>query len=128
MSNLVCKGHGRVVFADASSLGGWGVSFGRFNDAIAADAMLTGRLVSTRDLFSGGDSGVVRVPGTKEYVAVVWSLRQPETLSLCNYLRERNAHCEVVPPEAFEEFARQASLLENATPARKAKKRKSSNK
>lgn len=128
MSEVVCKGGERVAFANPSTLAGWGVSFGRFSDANSADAMLAGRLVTTRDVFSGGDSGVVRVPGTKEFVAVVWSLRQPDSLTLCNYLRQRNAHCEVVPPEAFEEFARQAGLEQKKAPAEKPRKRKSGDK
>lgn len=112
MSDIVCKGRSRVAWAKASQLEGWGASFGRFSDANAADALLAGRLASTRDLISGGDSGVVKVPGSKEYVALVWSLGERETLKLCGFLRQANAHCEVVPPEAFENFARQATSAE----------------
>jgi D-alanyl-D-alanine carboxypeptidase len=122
MSDVVCKGRDRVAWAKPSQLEGWGASFGRFADANAADALLAGRLATTRDLFSGGDAGVVRVPGSKEVVALVWSLRQQETLSLCSYLRQANAHCEVIPPEAFAEFARQAGADDK--PAAKHKKGK----
>jgi hypothetical protein len=120
MSNVVCKGQDRVAWAKPSQLEGWGASFGRFADANAADALLAGRLATTRDLFSGGDSGVVQVPGSKEFVALVWSLRQQETLSLCAWLRQANAHCEVIPPEAFQEFARQAGA-DDKTPVRRKK-------
>jgi len=108
MRDIVCKGRDRVDWAKPSQLEGWGASFGRLDNASKADALLAGRLASTSDIISGGDSGVVRVPGTKEYVALVWSLKEAETLSLCAFLRRANAHCEVIPPAAFAEFARQA--------------------
>jgi len=109
MRNIVCKGSDRIDWAEPSQLEGWGASFGRLNNASKADTLLAGRLASTSDIISGGDAGVVRVPGTKEYVALVWSLKEAETLSLCAFLRRANAHCEVIPPTAFAEFARQAS-------------------
>ncbi len=109
MRDIVCKGGDRVDWAKPSQLEGWGASFGRFNNANTADTLLAGRLASTSDIISGGDSGVVRVPGTKEYVALVWSLKQAETLSLCAFLRRANAHCEVIPPDAFAAFASHAS-------------------
>ncbi len=121
MRDVVCKGRDRVDWANASQLEGWGASFGRFSNADKADALLAGRLASTSDLISGGDSGVVRVPGTKEYVALVWSLKQAETLSLCAFLRRANAHCEVIPPDAFAEFARQAEAKRTTSKAHRHK-------
>lgn len=109
MRDIVCKGSDRVDWARPSQLEGWGASFGRLDSARKADTLLAGRLASTSNIISGGDAGVVRVPGTKEYVALVWSLKEAETLSLCAFLRSANAHCEVIPPAAFAEFARQAS-------------------
>ncbi len=111
MRDIVCKGRDRVSWAKADQLTGWGVSFGRFSNANKADALLAGRLASTHDLFSGGDSGVVRVPGTKEYVALMWSLNQRETMSVCAYLHQGSDHCEVISPAAFSEFTKRADSM-----------------
>ncbi len=112
MRDVVCKGRDRVAWAKPEQLEGWGVSFGRFSNASKADALLTGRIASTHDMFSGGDSGVVKVPGTKEYVALMWSLKQSETMSVCSYLHQGNDHCEVISPTAFSEFARKAGAID----------------
>ena len=111
MRKVVCAGRDRVSWAKPEQLQGWGVSFGRFSNSGKADALLAGRLAATHDLFSGGDSGVVKVPGTKEYVALVWSLNQRETVSLCAYMHRANDHCEVISPTAFSEFARKAGAI-----------------
>ena len=111
MRDEVCKGRDRVSWAKAEQLSGWGVSFGRFSNASKADALLAGRLASTHDMFSGGESGIVKVPGTKEYVALLWSLKQHETMSVCAYLHQGNDHCEVITPAAFSEFAKRAGSI-----------------
>jgi D-alanyl-D-alanine carboxypeptidase len=131
MRGTVCKGSGPVAFANPHQIEGWGVSFGRYPGADQADAVLSGRLLATRKVFAGGQSGVMKVPGTKDFAAVVWSMEQPTTLTLCNYLRSRNAYCEVVPPQTFEGLAAQAIAEEKAAvkarsadATRKAKPRK----
>ena len=112
MREVVCAGRDRVSWAKPEELRGWGVSFGRFSNSGKADALLAGRIAANHDLLSGGDSGVVKVPGTKEYVALVWSLNQRDTLSLCAYMHRVNDHCEVISPAAFSEFARKAGVME----------------
>ncbi|MGE0213298.1 MAG: D-alanyl-D-alanine carboxypeptidase family protein [Parvibaculaceae bacterium] len=108
MRDTVCKGADLIAYADPRQIAGWGVSFGRYPTADRADAVLSGRLLATRKVFMGGASGVMKVPGTKDFAAVVWSMEQPTTLTLCNYLRTRHAYCEVVPPETFSGLSAQA--------------------
>ena len=120
MRDAVCKGADRIAFANPRQIAGWGVSFGRYPGADQADAVLSGRLLATRKVFTGGASGVMRVPGTKDFAAVVWSMEQPATLTLCNYLRSRKAYCEVVPPSTFEGLSAQAIKEEEAALAARA--------
>lgn len=109
LRQAICHTAEKVALADPAKLAGWGVSFGRFPDPLAADAVLTGRLLATRQVFEGGAAGVFKVPGAKDYAAIVWSMEQSSTLTLCNYLRARQAHCEVMTPDAYAELSRQAT-------------------
>ncbi len=121
MREAVCHTAQKIAFADPAKLSGWGVSLGRFPEAITADSVLAGRLLATRQVFNGGAAGVLKVPGAKDYAAVVWSMEQPGTLTLCNYLRARQAHCEVMTPEAFAELSRQAAQEAKAVAEARAK-------
>jgi hypothetical protein len=49
-------------------------------------------------------------------------MNQPNTLTLCNYLRSRQAYCEVMPPESFGELAKQAMAERAKAPPPRPKK------
>lgn len=127
LREAICHTAEKVALVEPSRLAnaGWGVSFGRFDDVLAADAVLAGRLVASRAMFAGGQTGVLKIPGAKDFAAVVWSMEQPNTMTLCNALRARQAHCEVMTPEAFAELSRQgvaeAKALAAAARAKAAK-------
>ena len=106
MRGVVCSGGERVALASPGDLRGWGVSLGRFGDSLSADAILEGRLLTSREFVSGGRSGVIRGP-TKDFLALMWSMPATETLTLCTHLRRQNAHCEVIPPEAMAKLSTQ---------------------
>lgn len=107
MRGLVCSGGERVALASPRDLSGWGVSLGRFDNSLSADAILEGRLLTSRDLLSGGRSGVIEAPSTKDFLALMWNMPATDTLTLCTHLRRQNAHCEVIPPEAMATLAAQ---------------------
>jgi D-alanyl-D-alanine carboxypeptidase len=107
MRELVCGGGQRVSLASPKSLAGWGVSLGRFDTPLTADAVLEARMLTTRELVPGGERGVIAAPSSKEFLALMWGMPQPDTLTLCNYLRRQNAHCEVIPPTTMAQLATQ---------------------
>ena len=110
LRSVVCRKASRVAWGKVNDLSGWGVSLGRFKSVYTADAVLQGRLLASRRIFTGGTSGVFRVPFSREYIALISSMKQPNTLTFCNYLRQRSDHCEVITPEAFAEFVKQKAL------------------
>lgn len=133
MTNTVCKGKGANL-ARASTLSGWGVSLGRYDDAQTADMALRGRLLGARDVLQGGNSAVVSIPGSTGYTAMVWDLDQSSSLALCGFFRERNVYCDVMTPESFASIALLAQTTkiepaasvqgDNAAPRKSKKKKK----
>ena len=89
---------------------GWGVSLGRYKGIAKADSVLASNLaVSSGTVLDGMPRGVVKVPFVKnEYLAMAWGMPQEQTESVCNRLRFLNHPCEVMSPQAFEQFQRQA--------------------
>jgi D-alanyl-D-alanine carboxypeptidase len=103
----VCKKPKRVTWGKLNELGGWGVSLGQFKSAFVADAILQGRVLISRRFLSTGKLGVFRALQPKQYLAVLSQMNQSESLTLCNFLRRRNAYCEVMTPQTFASFLQQ---------------------
>lgn len=105
LTQKVCKGKPPGQQVAASQLSGWGVSLGSYNDAPTADMALRGRLLGAREVMEGGTSGIVKLPGTNGFSAMVWDLDQKSSLSLCGFFREQKAYCDVITPESFDRIA-----------------------
>jgi D-alanyl-D-alanine carboxypeptidase len=100
LTGTVCRGK-PLAIADAEKLGGWGISFGRYETAQIANMALRGRVLSARDWVRDGDPGVVKMPGSVGFSAMVWNLDQQTSNALCTYLKQQNAYCDVMTPESF---------------------------
>ena len=134
LTQKVCKGKPPGQQVRATELSGWGVSLGSYNDAPTADMALRGRLLGAREVLQGGTSGIVKLPGSNGFSAMVWDLDQSSSLSLCGFFREQKAFCDVMTPESFESIATLARANERKVqpagvqggdiPAKKKKKRR----
>ena len=111
LTQTVCKGKPTAV-AKASGLTGWGVSFGIYDKPATADMALRGRLLGARDMIQNSNSGVVRIPGTNGYNAMVWNLDQASSMAVCAAFKKQNSYCEVMTPEGFATIANLARATE----------------
>jgi D-alanyl-D-alanine carboxypeptidase len=111
LTQSVCKGKPTAI-AKASGLTGWGVSFGSYDKPATADMALRGRLLGVRDMVQASTSGVVRIPGTNGYNAMVWNLDQASSLSVCAAFKKQNGYCDVMTPEGFASIANLARATE----------------
>lgn len=111
LTQIVCKGKPTPI-AKASGVAGWGVSFGLYEQPATADMALRGRLLGVRDLIQDSTSGVVKVPGTNGFNAMVWNLDQASSLSVCGTMKKQNSYCEVMTPESFASIAALARATE----------------
>jgi D-alanyl-D-alanine carboxypeptidase len=105
LTQKVCKGKPPGQQVRATELSGWGVSLGSYNDAPTADMALRGRLLGAREVLQGGTSGIVKLPGSNGFSAMVWDLDQSTSLSLCGFFRDQKAFCDVMTPENFAHIA-----------------------
>jgi D-alanyl-D-alanine carboxypeptidase len=111
LTQIVCRGKPTPV-AKASTLAGWGVSFGSYDKPATADMALRGRLLGVRDLIQESTSGVVKVPGANGFNAMVWNLDQASSLSVCTAFKKQNSYCDVMTPESFASIAALARATE----------------
>ena len=111
LTQVVCRGKPTPV-AKASTLVGWGVSFGSYDKPATADMALRGRLLGVRDLIQSSTSGVVKVPGANGFNAMVWNLDQTSSLSVCAEFKKQNSYCDVMTPETFASIAALARATE----------------
>ncbi len=112
---MVC-GSG-IPVAKADQVTGWGVSLGRYKGVAKADSVLASNFaLASAALPDSMPRGVIKVPFVRnEYLAMAWGMPQQQTETVCNQLRGLNHHCEVVSPESFQQFQRQA-LQERSKP------------
>jgi D-alanyl-D-alanine carboxypeptidase len=111
LTQTVCRGKPTTV-ARASGLTGWGVSFGSYDKPATADMALRGRLLGVRDMIQDSTSGVVRIPGTNGFNAMVWNLDQASSVSVCDAFKKQNSYCDVMTPESFASIANLARATE----------------
>ncbi len=118
---VVCVKPKPVLWGNPNDLDGWGVSLGRYKSAYTADAVLKGRVLTSRNYLGSGKQGVFRAPPKSEYIALLSRMDQQHSQSLCNYLRRTNAHCEVLSPQSFATFRqiRAAAKSKTKTAGRK---------
>lgn len=105
MTASVCKTKQPASAVRAKELAGWGISFGNYETLQKADMALRGRLISPVGMDAPGKAGVVRMPNKLGYAAMLWSIDQSTSLSLCSDYRSQNATCDVMTPEAFSQIA-----------------------
>lgn len=115
MTAKVCK-QKSIGLASAKDLGGWGISFGNYENAATADMALRGRMLSPSGMDLPGTPGVVRMPDNGAYAAVIWNLDQKTSLSACAQYRADNAPCTVIPPDIFAQITA-ATPVTNPSPA-----------
>jgi D-alanyl-D-alanine carboxypeptidase len=113
MTSFVCK-QKPVTLATSKSLGGWGISFGNYENSATADMALRGRMLSPSGMTLSGTPGVIRLPEQRGFAAAMWNLDQPTSEAACARYRAEKAPCEVIPPETF---AKIAALVPDPAPA-----------
>jgi D-alanyl-D-alanine carboxypeptidase len=109
LKQMVC-GTG-IPVARADQVNGWGVSLGRYKGVAKADSVLASNLaVASGTPLDTMPRGVLKVPfGKNEYLAMAWGMPEQQTTeTVCTRLRMLNHPCEVVSPQAVEQFQRQA--------------------
>jgi D-alanyl-D-alanine carboxypeptidase len=106
---MVC-GSG-IPVAKADQVNGWGVSLGRYKGVAKADSVLASNVaLASGTLLDTMPHGVLKVPFARnEYLALAWGMPEQQTTeTVCNRLRMLNHPCEVMSPQAVEQFQRQA--------------------
>lgn len=114
LTKQVCKKRQRVTWGKKTELSGWGVSLGEYQSAYTADAVLQGRVLISRQFLSSGKLGVFRSIQPRRYLAMLSQMQQPESLTLCNYLRRHKAFCEVLTPQTFATYLQQRAVSKKA--------------
>jgi D-alanyl-D-alanine carboxypeptidase len=96
MTTTVCKQKQPVTPINAHHLEGWGLSFGTYDTAIKADMALRGRLLSPNGIDAGGTPGVIALPGSTGYAAMLWGIDQQRSENLCSKYKAEGATCDVM--------------------------------
>lgn len=104
MTGQVCK-QKPVTLALSKSLGGWGISFGNYENSATADMALRGRMLSQSGMDLPGTPGIIRLPEARGFAAAMWNLDKPTSETACMRYRAEKAPCEVIPPETFAKIA-----------------------
>ena len=122
LSEAVCGGRRGLDLKPATAVGGHGVSLGHFAQREEGLTML--RLWSDAGdaYLDGASKGLFRLGPAKPHTAMVWDLDEGEARSLCAFLKERRAQCEVMKPEQLEKIAEHARA-EAKRPAKKRSRR-----
>ncbi len=125
LTKKVCRKGPRVIWGNQNDLSGWGVSLGDYKSSYTADAVLQGRILISRQFLSGGKFGIFKSVQPRRYSAMISQMGRAESLTLCNYLRRRNAFCEVLTPQTFTAYLAQRAVGKPAS--RRVRKRQNFN-
>ena len=104
MTGQVCK-QKPVTLALSKSLGGWGISFGNYENSSTADMALRGRMLSQSGMDLPGTPGIIRLPENRGFAAAMWNLDKATSETACMHYQAEKAPCEVIPPETFAKIA-----------------------
>ena len=131
MAGKVCRRMGKVRLTLARTVRGWSVVLGNNGKATSAQATLDAHLKPLRGVFHGGRAGVVRIPDTKNYAAMIYSLSADQSEKICSHLRAVNQPCKIQQPEVYkavlarlEQEAKERAAKKRAAAKAKKKKRK----
>jgi D-alanyl-D-alanine carboxypeptidase len=105
MGAAVCKGRPPTSLVNAHDIAGWAISFGTYDSLVKADMALRGRMIAPAGIDAGGIYGVVKIPGSANYMALLWNLDQAKSLSLCAKYHIDSATCDVLPDDLVEQIA-----------------------
>ena len=100
----VCGGKG-LRMVEAGQFNGWGATFGKFESAAEAEAVISGIEAVRGQTMQNASSGVVRVPFTKDFVPVSFNMSQSASVSLCQQVQAAGGSCDVISPATFASFA-----------------------
>ncbi len=100
----VCGGKG-LRMVEAGQFNGWGATFGKFESAAEAEAVISGIEAVRSQTMQNASSGVVRVPFTKDFVPVSFNMSQSASVSLCQQVQSAGGSCDVISPATFASFA-----------------------
>ena len=114
MTAAVCKGRPPTSLVNAHETAGWAVSFGTYDTLVKADMALRGRMIAPAGINVAGQHGVIKMPGTTGYAAMLWNLDQSTSLNLCAQYRIDGATCYVMPQTTLQQIAASAPLPEPA--------------
>jgi len=120
MAGKVCRRMGKVRLTLARTVRGWSVVLAKHNKATEAQATLDAHLKPLRGVFHGGRAGVVRVPDTRDYAAMIYSLSADQSEKICSHLRAVNQPCKIQQPEVYKAVL---ARLQQEAKERRAKKR-----
>jgi D-alanyl-D-alanine carboxypeptidase len=122
----VCGGRRGLALRPATALKGFGVSLGRFDKRDEALKVLRIWSDSGDAHMEGAAKGLLQLPNTRGYTAMVWDLDQDGARSLCYFLRLRKVSCEPMTPDILKQLAEQARLAVKAKskPRKRSKKKK----
>jgi D-alanyl-D-alanine carboxypeptidase len=126
ISREVCGGGRGIGVRSAKTLKGYGVSLGRYEKREEASRVL--RIWSDAGDAHAKDAarGLVQLPKSSGYTAMVWDLEAEEAEALCRLARERNNPCDVMRPETLKSIADQARAAKPAGSKTKRRKKRSS--
>jgi hypothetical protein len=122
----VCGGRRGLALRPATTLKGFGVSLGRFDKRDEALKVLRIWSDSGDAHMEGASKGLLRLPKTQGYTAMVWDLDQDGARSLCYFLKVRKVSCEPMTPEILKQLAEQAraAAKTKSRPRKRSKKKK----
>jgi D-alanyl-D-alanine carboxypeptidase len=126
VSEEVCPPRRGSPVRSAKEVKGYGVSLGRFDSRDEASMILriwseAGDVNATHPV-----RGLVQLPKTQGYSAMIWDLGEEEAKAFCQFVTERHENCEVMGPEVLQGFAEAAAPPKSKSekPKRKRKKKK----
>jgi len=117
LTSRLCRKKSPVEVVAATEVGGWAISFGNYATPVKADMALRGRLLSPAGLDLTGPGGVIRMPGSTGFAAIVWNLDQATGLAACARYHSQQAPCEVLTPDIFAQLAAKAAVPKRIVPA-----------
>jgi D-alanyl-D-alanine carboxypeptidase len=124
LTSEMCEGRRGLALKPASALKGHGVSLGRFEKREEALKVLRVWSDSGDAYMEGASMGLIRLPDTTGFTAMVWDLDEREAQSLCSFLKDRSVACELMVPERLQELAQQARSAAKSSPKKRSRKKK----
>lgn len=126
VSEEICPPRRGAAVRSARELKGYGVSLGQFVRRDEASMALRIWSEASHLNTTHAVKGLLQLPQTPGYSAMIWDLAQAEAQAFCQFMTERKENCAVMAPEVLKGFADAAPPPKSkpAKPKRKRKKKK----